>query len=67
MEFIKEGSTLPIPLNLIPSVHGLYNLFKYVIKFFKDTDDDQNEDLQMKTGVFLYIFFFKYLLLNITY
>jgi hypothetical protein len=52
MEFIKEGSTLPIPLNIIPTSYGLYRLFKYVLKIFKQQSEiDQYEDLQMKTGV----------------
>ena len=54
MEFIKEGSTLPIPLNIIPTGYGFYSLFKYVLRvFIEESDDDQNDDLGMKTGVFL--------------
>ena len=40
MEFIKDGSTLPIPLNLIPTP-SLFIYFYKKIKgvFIKDTDD----------------------------
>ena len=34
MEYIKEGFTLPVPLNLVPTPIGLYNSFKKLYKKF---------------------------------
>ncbi len=64
MEFIKEGSTLPIPFNLITAPLGLVGLVKKIIKLIKkdDNDDDyddenDDDDLKMKTGVLIYLIF----------
>jgi hypothetical protein len=53
MEFIKEGSTLPIPFNLITAPLGIVGLIKNVINWIKKEEDDEelNDDINMKTGV----------------
>ena len=38
MEFIKEGSTLPIPFNLITAPLGIVGLIKKVINLIKKED-----------------------------
>ena len=35
MEFINEGSTLPPPLNIVPTPKGVYELVKKIIRRIK--------------------------------
>jgi hypothetical protein len=35
MEYIKEGSTLPVPFNLIPSVQTFYKMFTRIKKLLE--------------------------------
>jgi hypothetical protein len=53
MEFIKEGSTLPIPFNLITAPFRIIGLVKNIIKYVKKEDDEEetDDDLKMKIGV----------------
>lgn len=51
MEFIKEGSTLPIPLNLIPTPSLAILAMKKIIRIFRKSDDNVSEggnDVRMK-------------------
>jgi transient receptor potential cation channel subfamily C protein 7 len=41
MEFIKDGSTLPIPLNIMPTPNLIFNTINYSIKFFR-RDNSRN-------------------------
>ena len=31
MEYINEGSTLPPPLNIVPTPKGIYKILKYIL------------------------------------
>jgi hypothetical protein len=61
MEFIKKGSALPIPFNIIPTPYGIFKALKSLFNFFLEEENSEEEDdgLQMKTGVcsFFYLRF----------
>ncbi|KAH3777181.1 short transient receptor potential channel 7-like [Dreissena polymorpha] len=43
MEYIKEGSTLPVPFNVIPSVKTFFNIIKFLFRCcFPSEDGDVN-------------------------
>ncbi len=43
MEFIREGSTLPIPLNLVPTPKSIVLSYKYLINFVKKKKQPMEE------------------------
>jgi hypothetical protein len=49
MEFIKEGATLPIPMNIIPTPAFIYESIKKLFFCFKNSNnsDDNNNDFNM--------------------
>ena len=58
MDFIKKGSNLPIPFNILPSIINVFQFFYDLIRnrceITTGDDDEQHdiESLHMKTGVF---------------
>ena len=47
MEYIKEGSTLPVPLNIIPTPKSIHSIFNKILKFWKRKYSEKPEiDLQ---------------------
>ena len=48
MEYIKEGATLPVPFNIIPTPYSIYNLgkkfFNFIIK--RGTDKKDPEEIE---------------------
>ncbi|KAL3860514.1 hypothetical protein ACJMK2_010633 [Sinanodonta woodiana] len=47
MEYIKEGSTLPIPFNIFPTPKSVYKLLKSVCVLFRSHDENADTPLNL--------------------
>jgi hypothetical protein len=51
MEFIKDGSTLPIPFNIIPTPDSIYNTVKFAMKLVRrDNSNNNNSHSEQKSA-----------------
>jgi transient receptor potential cation channel subfamily C protein 6 len=51
MEFIKDGSTLPIPFNIIPTPDSIYNTVKSAMKLVRrDISNTNNSNSEQKSA-----------------
>lgn len=54
MEFIKDGSTLPIPFNIIPTPHFIYDAIKLLINFIRRGNSNNNNRSEQKSAELSY-------------
>jgi hypothetical protein len=46
MEYVKEGNTLPVPFNLIPTISSIKIMFNFMISCFKKSNQpDQTNNI----------------------
>lgn len=54
MEFIKDGSTLPIPFNIIPTPHFIYDAIKLLINLIRRGNSNNNNRNEQKSAELSY-------------
>ena len=54
MEFIKDGSTLPIPFNIIPTPHFFYDTIKLLINLIRRGNSNNNNRSEQKSAELSY-------------
>ncbi len=45
MEFIKEGATLPVPLNVVPTPSSIVYFMKQIFCYFSKNSDSGNTEM----------------------